>query len=271
MEQVKRTTSQLEDLIAGIAAPIKPYIPIIARFLLVVTFLEDSIRIIFQWSDQLRYLEKYRGFYWGFSHFFLAFNVLTMFIGSFMAITKKHTQYAVIGLFCVIVSQTLGYGLLFDFKFFLRNLSLIGGLLMLLADVLHKRQTVFAGLPSVSEIDKSTYFQLAGRILLIFLFMSFVFAGEMTPLRIFSSIVGFIACIMVVVGFKAKWSALFLVLFLSIFNVIINNWWSIHHAHPSRDFVKYDFFQTLSVMGGLMLLVSMGPGGLSVDEKKKMI
>ncbi|KAI9135811.1 SURF4 family-domain-containing protein [Paraphysoderma sedebokerense] len=74
---------------------------------------------------------------------------------------------------------------------------------------------------------------------------------------------------MVAVGFKAKWSALFLVMFLSIFNVIINNWWSLHHTHPQRDFAKYDFFQTLSIMGGFLLLVNLGPGGLSMDEKKK--
>ncbi len=54
------------------------------------------------------------------------------------------------------------------------------------------------------------------------------------------SIVGLGACIMVAVGFKAKWSASFLVALLSIFNVFINNWWSVHHAHPQRDFLKYD-------------------------------
>jgi hypothetical protein len=31
-----------------------------------------------------------------------------------------------------------------------------------------------------------------------------------------------------------------LVALLSIFNVFINNWWSVHAAHPQRDFLKYD-------------------------------
>ena len=36
------------------------------------------------------------------------------------------------------------------------------------------------------------------------------------------SIVGLAACVMVAVGFKAKWSAAFLVVMLSVFNVFIN-------------------------------------------------
>jgi len=43
---------------------------------------------------------------------------------------------------------------------------------------------------------------------------------------------------MVAVGFKAKWSAAFLVITLSVFNVAVNNWWSVHSAHPTRDFLK---------------------------------
>jgi uncharacterized membrane protein YphA (DoxX/SURF4 family) len=56
---------------------------------------------------------------------------------------------------------------------------------------------------------------------------------------------------------------------LSISNILLNNWWSLHANHPQRDFVKYDFFQTLSIMGGFLLLIQIGPGGMSVDEKKK--
>jgi len=36
------------------------YLPAIGRFLIVVTFLEDALRIMTQWSDQLLYLHDYR-------------------------------------------------------------------------------------------------------------------------------------------------------------------------------------------------------------------
>jgi uncharacterized membrane protein YphA (DoxX/SURF4 family) len=76
-------------------------------------------------------------------------------------------------------------------------------------------------------------------VLLIFLFLGFILQGEWSIIRVFVSIVGLAACIMVAIGFKAKWSAAFLVLVLSIFNVFANNWWTVSNAHPQRDFLKY--------------------------------
>src|SRR5690606_30997730 len=118
---------------------------------------------------------------------------------------RKFPEYAAGGLLGVVVAQSIGYGLLFDLSFFLRNLSVIGGLLMVVSDSLSRRRQLFAGLPSLSETDRRTYFQLAGRVLLIFLFVGFIFNGDWSFVRIVGSLVAFGACIMVAVGFKAKW------------------------------------------------------------------
>ena len=146
---------------------------------------------------------------------------------SVLVIARRHSEYAVAGLLSVVVVQALGYGLIFDLNFFLRNLSVMGGLLMVLGDSFVKKTRMFAGLPSIDEKDKKMYIQLGGRVLLIFLFIGFVFAGEWSFGRILVSMIGFLACVMVVVGFKAKLSAIILVLLLSVFNIIVNNFWTV--------------------------------------------
>ncbi|KAL9709874.1 ER-derived vesicles protein erv29 [Leucoagaricus gongylophorus] len=269
LEKIRAIGKQIEDYIEIYSQPLKPYLPAIGRFLIVVTFIEDALRIVTQWGDQLWYLQQHRRFPWGLSHLFLLINVLIMLTGSLAVIMKRFTEYAVAGLLGVVVIQGFGYGLIFDLNFFLRNLSVIGGLFMVFSDSMITRKSVFAGLPTLTENDRRKYFLLTGRVLLIFLFLGFILQGEWNFIRVFVSIVGLAACVMVAVGFKAKWSAAFLVIVLSIFNVFANNWWAVHSAHPQRDFLKYDFFQTLSIVGGLILLVNMGPGGFSVDEKKK--
>ncbi|KAI8799712.1 SURF4 family-domain-containing protein [Cladochytrium replicatum] len=245
--------------------------PVIARFLLVVTFYEDSLRIITQWDDQVFFLRKHRSMVGGSAQLFLFLNVLVMLVASTLAVARRYTEYAVAGLSLVVVAQSIGYGFIFDSSFFFRALSVVGGLLMLLADAFasSKRKVIFAGLPSINETDKNAYIQLFARILLVGLFLSFIVQGEFTFLRLTVSAIALVGCVMVVVGFKARWSAWMLVAFLSIFNVVLNSWWNLPEAHPQRDFLKYDFFQTLSIVGGFLLLVNLGPGGLSVDEKKK--
>ena len=153
---------------------------------------------------------------------------------SVLVIARRHSEYAVAGLLSVVVVQALGYGLIFDLNFFLRNLSVMGGLLMVLGDSFVKKTRMFAGLPSIDEKDKKMYIQLGGRVLLIFLFIGFVFAGEWSFGRILVSMIGFLACVMVVVGFKAKLSAIILVLLLSVFNIIVNNFWTVSTSPLSK-------------------------------------
>jgi uncharacterized membrane protein YphA (DoxX/SURF4 family) len=173
----------------------------------------------------------------GLTHLFLIINVIAMTAGSIMVIGRKKSEYAVGALMGVVVLQGIGYGLVFDLNFFLRNLSVIGGLLMVLSDSWVRKKFAPAGLPT-----------LAGRVLLIFLFVGFVFRGDWGLWRIVASLLGLVACVMVVVGFKAKFSAIMLVLILSIFNLSVNNFWTLHPHHPHKDFAKYDFFQILSIV-----------------------
>ncbi|CCU76770.1 hypothetical protein BGHDH14_bgh04945 [Blumeria hordei DH14] len=281
LEVIREQTGKIEDLLDTISDPVKPdyftdnnlfprYLPAIGRFLIVVTFLEDAIRIVTQWSDQLLYLREYRHIPYGITHLFLIVNVIAMLSCSTLVITRKYSDYAVGGLIGVVITQALGYGLIFDLNFFLRNLSVMGGLLMVLSDSWVRKSKAFAGLPEIDEKDRKMYFQLAGRVLLIFLFVGFIFSGTWTIWRIIVAMFGAVACLMVVVGFKAKFSAIMLVVILSVFNILVNNFWTLHEHHPHKDFAKYDFFQILSIVGGLLLLVNSGPGKYSIDEKKKV-
>ncbi|KAK3355051.1 SURF4 family-domain-containing protein [Neurospora tetraspora] len=270
LDAIRKQTSKIEDVLDSFSEPIKPYLPAIGRFLIVVTFIEDALRIMTQWNDQLLYLHDYRHIPNGVTHLFLLVNVIAMASCSTLVIIRKYSEYAVGGLIGVVITQALGYGLIFDLNFFLRNLSVMGGLLMVLSDSWVRKTKAFAGLPTLEEKDRKMYFQLAGRVLLIFLFIGFVFSGEWTIWRIIVSLIGLVACVMVVVGFKTKFSSTLLVVILSIFNLLVNNFWTLHEHHPHKDFAKYDFFQILSIVGGLLLLTNTGPGQFSIDEKKKV-
>ena len=58
LEKIRLFGTKVEDNVEIYTQPLKPHLPAIGRFLIVVTFLEDSIRILTQWSDQLWYLQK---------------------------------------------------------------------------------------------------------------------------------------------------------------------------------------------------------------------
>lgn len=69
-------------------------------------------------------------------------------------IMKRYSEIAVGSLLGVILVQGFGYGLIFDINFFLRNLSVVGGLLMVFSDSMVTRKSAFAGLPTLSDDDR---------------------------------------------------------------------------------------------------------------------
>jgi ER-derived vesicles protein len=62
IEKLRHYAKQIEDYVEIYSQPLRPYLPAIGRFLIIVTFLEDSLRIVTQWGDQLWYLQKYVSF-----------------------------------------------------------------------------------------------------------------------------------------------------------------------------------------------------------------
>jgi len=248
----------------------KNYSPIIARTFLVATFIEDSFRLMLQYDQQRRYMVNVRAYSSFITFLFLWFNIIGQLGGSILAILKKYTPYTVLCLFLTTVSQTIAYGLITDKLTLCRALSVTGGLLLLLSDYFVKEKTLFAGLPDIDEDTKSNYFRLAGRLLLVFLFLTQFFSSNNWGFaRVLMILVCGVGCILIIIGFKAKETALFISIFLIIFDICVNHWWT--YRLPKRDFAKYDFFQILSISGGFLLLANMGAGSFSMDEKKKSI
>ncbi|CAK6978908.1 surfeit locus protein 4 isoform X2 [Scomber scombrus] len=188
--------------------------------------------------------------------------------GCVLILSRNFVQYACFGLFGIIALQTVAYSILWDLKFLMRNLALGGGLLLLLAESRSEGKSMFAGVPSMGESSPKQYMQLGGRVLLVLMFMTLLHFDS-NFFSILQNMVGTALIILVAIGFKTKLAALTLVVWLLAINVYFNAFWTIPAYKPMHDFLKYDFFQTTSVIGGLLLVVALGPGGVSMDEKKK--
>lgn len=244
---------------------VQPYIPQIGGFLIVATFFEDSIRILSQWSDQVFYLWNYRHIPYYLVIVLLVLCVVTMLAASTLIVLKKHQLYASAALIAIVLVQGLMYGLFIAPNFILRNVSLVGGLLIALSDTLVKEKMRFAGLPDIhSNNAYKGYVLLAGRVMLVFMFFSFA-ATKSWP----TTIITFIGIVSIAAGYKTKFASVILITILTFYNFTQNPYWSAT-SDSKRDFLRYEFFQTLSIIGGLLLVVNTGAGELSIDEKKKI-
>ncbi|GMG39780.1 unnamed protein product [Ambrosiozyma monospora] len=272
VKKFEQCSEKVENFIDQYLGGAKPYVPSIGRTFIVATFIEDAIRIVTQWKEQVYYLSTYRHVYPWFVKGFLIFNVIAMFSGSALVILRKKPEIATGLLTSIVFLQGMMYGLFFDAVFLLRNVSVIGGLLLALSDsiVTDKRSLLMPGLPMLESRDNKKYFLLAGRIMLIVLFLAFTLTVKWNITTVSMILLGSVLCASVAIGYKTKFSAAILTILLMMHNVFTNHYWTYKSTDNRRDYLRYEFFQTLSIVGGLLLIVNTGAGELSIDEKKKV-
>ncbi len=73
------------------------------------------------------------------------------------------------------------------------------------------------------------------------------------------------AAAMIVTGFKARWGAAALFLWMIPVTLVFHNFWTYPAAEQQMQSIM--FFKNLGLMGGMLLIMGIGSGPLSMDRK----
>ncbi|CAG2181248.1 unnamed protein product, partial [Oppiella nova] len=131
-------------------------------------------------------------------------------------------------------------------------LSLCGALLLLLAECQTEAPTLLAGVPSDGQNRPKAYLLFAGRVLTLLIFVTSLGLHLENVFQIMRRVIVVVLMAAVTIGYKTKLSALLLVAWFTDSNNKLLSF--IHH---------------ISIIGGLLMVVHLGPGDLSVDNYKK--
>lgn len=97
--------SQLDDVADRVLRYSKHYLPSIARLCLIATFLEDGLRMWFQWGEQKDYIALTWRCGDFLAHMFVLVNMVAQIAGCGLVLARKFVQIAVGMLFGIIVLQ----------------------------------------------------------------------------------------------------------------------------------------------------------------------
>ena len=124
---------------------------------------------------------------------------------------------------------------------------------------------------------------LAGRILMAFAFLSFAsyklgnwemmlgwLQFKSLPIPAFllgaAILTEFVGGLLLIAGFKARWVAVVLILYLIPVHLTLHNYWSLE-VGSERQGQREQFEKGLMIIGGLLFVASFGPGPISIDHR----
>jgi putative oxidoreductase len=67
-----------------------------------------------------------------------------------------------------------------------------------------------------------------------------------------------------VVGFKARWAALAIAVFMIVITPIFHNFWDAPAAQAMNQ--QIHFLKNVSILGGILMVMAFGPGRFSLDK-----
>ena len=73
--------------------------------------------------------------------------------------------------------------------------------------------------------------------------------------------------IALLVGFKGRWAALLMAIFVAVITPIFHNYWAVPEAQVMAQ--KMNFFKNYAICGGLLALAAFGPGAFSIDGRRR--
>ena len=84
------------------------------------------------------------------------------------------------------------------------------------------------------------------------------------PLLVATIVVELVAGLMLVVGWKARWAAWALFLFIIPTTLIFHAYWAVPPEQAYGQMIQFQ--KNLAIMGGMLYVALMGPGRLSLDK-----
>lgn len=68
----------------------------------------------------------------------------------------------------------------------------------------------------------------------------------------------------VLLGIKARWGAVLLLLFLAPVTYFMHNFWDLEGEQRMQEMIS--FMKNVAIGGGLLMILAMGPGSISLDR-----
>lgn len=268
----------------------RPVAPVLTRLLIISTFIEDGLRTLSELPSQQVFFKQALGIPAGVAKLLIVPAVLISLVSAVMfMIPKLNMRGAKMLIGCVLYQQLI-YGrhsaiTTGNLGFFIRNLCMVGTLALFLyvpntspnnGPGMGMGSGVSSGdigglLPgsiAMKTLRKGAKDNAALLVRVLFAVAAF----EMYDVvGWWWSILIIPTSVALVVGYQAELCSLLIMGFYGVGAVVANPFWTVSvvdkEALHLRELMRYEFIQTVSILGGLMLIIMSGPGAFSVDNK----